>query len=205
MRVLALALLAVLGIPRTASAAYGCREVSSQVVFKGLAVTPQSPVVGEHVELHFDVDIIVYSVTGLHLDGATPLLEGDTDLSMSHDATFELSAVQVGTATVQLAVTYGTEEQCADGYGHTYFQEGPDHTVMSPSYQIEIGGAGACPGDCDGDRQVSVGELVRGASIALGNTPLDACPSFDTDGSGSVTIDELLAAVNAALLGCSPA
>jgi hypothetical protein len=202
MRVLALAVLAVLSCPRAGGAAYGCREVSSQVTFKGMSVTPQSPVVGDHVELHFDVDYLVYSVTALRLNGASPRLDGDVYLPMSHDATFELSAVQAGTATVQLAVTYGTEEQCDDGNGYTYFQEGPDHTVVSPSYQIEIGAAAACPGDCEGDRQVTIGDLVRGASIALGNTPLDSCPSFDVDGSGSVTIDELLAAVNAALLGC---
>jgi hypothetical protein len=142
-------------------------------------------------------------VTSLRLDGASPLLTGVTYLPMTHDATFQLSAVQAGTAMVQLAVTYGTEEQCTDSYGSMYFQLGPDHTVMSPSYAIAIGGqSGACPGDCDGDHHVSVAELIRGVNIALGHASLDSCAAFDSHGSGEVTIDDLVAGVSAALLGC---
>ncbi len=60
----------------------------------------------------------------------------------------------------------------------------------------------ACVGDCNGDRQVTVDELVRGVNIALGASPLSTCPSFDSDGSGEVTVDELVRAVNSALAGC---
>ena len=59
-----------------------------------------------------------------------------------------------------------------------------------------------CEGDCDGNRRVDISELIGGVNIALGNAPLAACPSFDGDGSGAVTIDELLRAVNNALVGC---
>jgi len=202
MRVLAL-MLALVCAPRAALAAYGCAEVSGHVTFQGFEATPPSPVVGNHVVLHFDVEYQVYSVTELQLQGAGTLLEGETDLHGAREATFELAAVQPGTATVQLAVTYGTEEQCVDTNGNIYFQEGPDHTVTSPSYQVQIAAAGVCPGDCDGDHRVSVAELVRGTDIALGNAPLSSCPSFDTDGAGMVTIDELVAAISAALLGCA--
>jgi hypothetical protein len=60
----------------------------------------------------------------------------------------------------------------------------------------------SCPGDCDGNGTVAINELIRGVNIALGSTPLDDCPVFDTGGDGAVAINELIAAVNAALNGC---
>ena len=59
-----------------------------------------------------------------------------------------------------------------------------------------------CGGDCDGDGTVGVDELVRGVSIALGVLPLEACAAVDTNGSTSVTIDELIGALDRALRGC---
>jgi Putative Ig domain len=60
----------------------------------------------------------------------------------------------------------------------------------------------ACSGDCDGNGEVTVNELITGVNIALGSAGVDACPSFDRDSNGVITIDEILAAVNALLLGC---
>ena len=62
-------------------------------------------------------------------------------------------------------------------------------------------GAG-CVGDCSGDGQVLVNELITGVNIALGNQPVSTCPAFDADHSGMVEINELIAAVNNALNGC---
>jgi hypothetical protein len=59
-----------------------------------------------------------------------------------------------------------------------------------------------CVGDCDGGLQVTVDELIKGVSIALGNLPIDQCPAFDGDGNGEVTVAELVRAVNYALEGC---
>jgi hypothetical protein len=39
-------------------------------------------------------------------------------------------------------------------------------------------------------------------NIALGNTPLAACLAGDSSGDGTITVDEILAAVNNALSGC---
>lgn len=64
--------------------------------------------------------------------------------------------------------------------------------------------AGLCAGDCNGDGEVTIDELIRGVNIALGTLPLDACPSLDSGGDGEVTIDELISAVNDALAGCLP-
>jgi nucleoside-diphosphate-sugar epimerase len=61
----------------------------------------------------------------------------------------------------------------------------------------------ACVGDCDGHGTVTVDELVRGVNIALGNLPLDSCPSFDVGHDNAVSVDELVRAVGAALNNCA--
>ena len=62
-----------------------------------------------------------------------------------------------------------------------------------------------CVGDCDGDGHVAINELIAGVGVALGTQPLDACIAFDANHSGTVTIDELIAAVTNALSGCPAA
>lgn len=59
----------------------------------------------------------------------------------------------------------------------------------------------ACNSDCGRDGVVSVGDLISGVNIALGNSELARCPAADTDGDGRVPINELLKAVRAALDG----
>jgi Ca2+-binding EF-hand superfamily protein len=51
---------------------------------------------------------------------------------------------------------------------------------------------------------VSVSNLVLGVNIALNQAPVSACPAFDPDGDGRVTIAELIQAVGNALNGCPP-
>jgi hypothetical protein len=49
---------------------------------------------------------------------------------------------------------------------------------------------------------VTIGELVLSVGMAL--DPRSAqCGAVDRDGSGSVTVDELVAAVGSALAGCA--
>jgi hypothetical protein len=52
---------------------------------------------------------------------------------------------------------------------------------------------------------VTVDELIQGINIALGTISVEACSPFDTDGNGTVTVDEVIAAVNRALMGCDSA
>ncbi len=59
-----------------------------------------------------------------------------------------------------------------------------------------------CVGDCDGDGTISVGELITGVNIALELRDLGDCPGFDRNGNSRVDINELLAAVGAALDAC---
>lgn len=60
--------------------------------------------------------------------------------------------------------------------------------------------AAQCVGDCNGDGEVTINELILGVNIALGNDPVSACPAFASD--GEVTIAQLIKGVNAALNGC---
>lgn len=59
-----------------------------------------------------------------------------------------------------------------------------------------------CIGDCGGDSEVSVDELIRMVNIALGTSGLDVCRSGDRDENGVITIDEIVAGVRGALEGC---
>jgi hypothetical protein len=61
-----------------------------------------------------------------------------------------------------------------------------------------------CLGDCNRDGTVTIDELITGVNIALGQTALGQCPSFDNNRDGSVAVDEVIRAVNHALNGCSP-
>ncbi|MGH7788800.1 MAG: hypothetical protein ACRERC_18155 [Candidatus Binatia bacterium] len=59
-----------------------------------------------------------------------------------------------------------------------------------------------CPGDCDGGGHVAVPEVIRVVNIALGRADLELCRAADADGDGLVRIDDLIAAVRSAMLGC---
>lgn len=60
-----------------------------------------------------------------------------------------------------------------------------------------------CVGDCDGNGQVAVSELVLGTNIALGQAEMSRCQPLDRDADGTAEVNELVEAVNAALRGCS--
>ncbi len=59
-----------------------------------------------------------------------------------------------------------------------------------------------CMGDCLGDNQVTVDELITMVNIALGNAEMSACENGDNNDDGQITVDEILTAVNFALNGC---
>jgi len=59
-----------------------------------------------------------------------------------------------------------------------------------------------CIGDCGDLALVDVTDLVLGVGLVLGTADIDACPAFDRDSGGVVTVDELLEGVRNALLGC---
>lgn len=69
--------------------------------------------------------------------------------------------------------------------------------VLSSSASAQV-----CTADCDGNRQVTVDEIVTTTTIALGNRPVDDCPAADSSADGNVTVDEIVTAVNNGLNGC---
>lgn len=62
---------------------------------------------------------------------------------------------------------------------------------------------GGCAADCDGDFAVSIAELVYALTSALERRRAGRCAQADTDQDGIVMIDEIMAAVKAALEGCA--
>jgi hypothetical protein len=62
-----------------------------------------------------------------------------------------------------------------------------------------------CVGDCSGDGEVAINEIITCVNIALGSAQLSTCTSCDANGDGEVAINELILAVNSALNGCTPA
>jgi hypothetical protein len=60
----------------------------------------------------------------------------------------------------------------------------------------------ACTGDCNGDRAVSIAELLVGVKATLDGSPPAGCAAFDGNGDGRIGIDELIAGVGYALDGC---
>jgi hypothetical protein len=59
-----------------------------------------------------------------------------------------------------------------------------------------------CDGDCDGDGNVLVDDLVRLIDIAVG-ADVSLCAAGDRNGDLLITVDELTGAVSSILYGCS--
>lgn len=62
--------------------------------------------------------------------------------------------------------------------------------------------AQTCSGDCNGDADVSIDEIIKGVNIALGFADVSTCPTMDKNHDLEVTVDELITAVANALNGC---
>jgi hypothetical protein len=58
---------------------------------------------------------------------------------------------------------------------------------------------GACVGDCNGDGEVTIDELLIMVNIALGAAPVTACLNGDVNCDGEITVDEIILSVSNAL------
>jgi hypothetical protein len=61
----------------------------------------------------------------------------------------------------------------------------------------------SCTGDCDGDEEVTVGEIMLMVNVALDPTPLPVCNNGDGNVDGAITVEEIITAVIHALYGCA--
>jgi hypothetical protein len=59
-----------------------------------------------------------------------------------------------------------------------------------------------CAGDCDGNGDTLVSELVAAVNVVLGQSPLGACAAADVSGDGVVSVDELLVGLGNVTRGC---
>ncbi|MDX2169015.1 MAG: hypothetical protein SF182_18250 [Deltaproteobacteria bacterium] len=61
---------------------------------------------------------------------------------------------------------------------------------------------GLCGGDCNGDHAITVDELVRAVGFVLADGSAPGCPLADIDGDGRVAVNDVVAGVTRALVGC---
>ncbi len=73
-----------------------------------------------------------------------------------------------------------------------------DGQALQQDFTLQL----ACVGDCNGDGQVTVDEILTMVNIALGNGDVMGCSAGDANSDGQITVDEILTAVNNALNGC---
>ena len=59
-----------------------------------------------------------------------------------------------------------------------------------------------CVGDCDNSGEVDITDLIKMVNIDLGLANASTCPAGDPDSSNTITINEIIAAVNHAISGC---
>lgn len=73
--------------------------------------------------------------------------------------------------------------------------------LVSHAFFASLGRA-QCVGDCNGNGEVTVGEILTMVDIALGSAQPADCTRGDLNLDENITVDEILAAVNNALNGC---
>jgi hypothetical protein len=80
-----------------------------------------------------------------------------------------------------------------------------DDRITAMTASVDIAGEltpAACLGDCNGDGEVTVDEILLMVNIALGAADISECLAGDGNGDEQVTVDEIISAVNNALQGC---
>jgi hypothetical protein len=124
----------------------------------------------------------------------TPTATSITPGSATPTATATTTSSTPGTATTTPVATETGSPATATATREATATVSPSLTPTTPS---EV-----CVGDCDGDGDVMVNELVTMVNIALGSADVSTCLPGDPNGSGEITINELVIAVNNALNGC---
>jgi len=189
-------------------------------------VEPPQPHVGDMVTLTFPLEY--NSPFSFRCDEYRPcqLTAEPGYLKGDEPGTFDYGAREVvlhrrviapGSVVVRLDLAMDTEDRCYYleqggacrfffAYATIYGSSG-DHVielqgdpVLTPTPTATVV-PNSCTGDCDGDGEVFIDELVRLVDIALGDD-VEACVAGDRDGDQMVTVDEIGATVIAILYGC---
>jgi hypothetical protein len=146
----------------------------------------------------------------------------DEDGSGVFTRSFDAAGAPVGSGDVRVNTFTAGEQGALSDEGHVLAVAGADDGRFLVAWQSlgitvasqDGSGAGVfgqryvptgatCPGDCNGDGMVTIDELINGVRIILQNVIVpNPCPASDVDGSGNVSINELVAAVYASLNGC---
>jgi hypothetical protein len=148
------------------------------------------------------VDCIAYgNYTGANQGGGTPAtapVRGQALARMSSSGSDAADFALAAPNPRNNAGESGTLGTCPGG------EVTPTPTATPPAGPTATTGPPPpCTGDCNDDDMVGVNELITGVNIALGNLEVSACPDFDRAADGRVDIPDLIAAVSAALNGCS--
>ena len=144
------------------------------------------------VAADFDGDGRIDIATSSDFDDKVSVLVGNGDGTFMPSVDFDVGAAPYGIVAANLN---------GDGKPDIASANAEDGTA---SVLINTTGAGqVCGGDCNGDGEVTVNELITMVNIALGNANVSTCLAGDADGSGEITINEIIAAVNNALNGCA--
>ena len=184
----------------------------------GMAIEPTAP--AALYVATFDVLTTTYAVAksadgGMSwtpVGGAMPGCEGDCRLTAI--------AVDAARPSTVYAATDNGVYKCTDGAAewtplNTGLAGTPIITVAvesadsSSAYAATSGGvfaihqAPSCRGDCDGNKKVSVDELIAAVGIALGRQTMPVCAAADGGTDGQITVSDVIAAVDSALLGCA--
>ena len=129
-------------------------------------------------------------------------------LSVPPPTTSPTPTSPIPTTTVTAAIsptptsTYTPTQSVPPSSPTTTASVGPDITHTPVTSPTPTAPSVACVGDCDGDGTVTVDEIVRMISIALGTGQISSCEGGDSNGDRGITVDEIVAAVGNALDGC---
>jgi hypothetical protein len=75
-------------------------------------------------------------------------------------------------------------------------------STTTPSAGMSPTAGPICAGDCNGNGEVAINELVLMVNIALGSKPVTDCLAGDIDHNGAIRVNEIITAVNNALGSC---
>ena len=131
----------------------------------------------------------------------TPTLPigADTPTSTATATNTPTSGIGTNTAT---ATQTRTPTEPVGGTATATASVTPTQPAATGTATATATGGIACAGDCDGDGEVAINELITLVNIALGIQPVSVCSAGDINRNDEIAINEIITAVNNALNGC---